>query len=409
MIKYLPREYFPMSNTRLTRDLKLLLSLFALRDVSELFLGTFFVSFIMHSATSEIVAISGYRLFQYAATCLGFFLIAGWCKCYNEVAIFAMNLVPKVLLLGAIVWLGQGAVEYVIVLGVLYGLCEALYCLPVNAMIGEKVHTDAMGRFFGAKIAVKYAVKLLVPVILGFFIDLGSYEQVACVLLGLTVVEFLMICGMRSSRHRTCSAVDFVGFGRCMLRFSVIRQMFAMEVLRGFGNGLLGTVVTMYTVYMFHTDFNLGILTTVFAVFAILTAQLFGKWGKSKYYPYCLTVAAGVMLGAMMLFVVDTAPLTFIVYNFAYSTAFVVIDQINNVCTFNLSKSRCVTENHKIEYFVFRDFALFIGRWIGFVGLMYIGVFGGYEWLRYYLVLITLAMVLVGFIAGKISKSLRVR
>lgn len=402
-------KYLPMNKTKLSRDLKLLLSLFAFRDVSDLFLGTFFVSFIMHSATNEIVAISGYRLFQYAATCAGFFLIANWCKRYNKVTVFALNLVPKIALLLSIVLLETKAVQYVIPLGILYGLCEALYCLPVNAMIGEKVHADAMGNFFGTKMAIKYVVKLVVPVVLGFFIDLGSYEQVAAVLLGLTVIEFLMVCGMRGAKHKSNSPIDFIGFGRCMLRFPIIRQMFAMEVLRGFGNGLLGTVITMYTVYMFHTDLNLGILTTVFAVFAILTARLFGRWGKGQYYPHFLTVSALIMMGAMAWFVVDTTPLAFIGYNFAYSTAFVIIDQINSVCTFNLSKSRCVTANHKIEYFVFRDFALFIGRWVGFVGLMYVGVFGGYQWLRYYLILITVAMVLVGVIAAKISKGLRGR
>ena len=398
-----------MIKEKLSRDVRLLLSSLAFRDVAELFLGTFFVSFVMHATTNEIVAVSGYRLFQYAATCAGFFLIAGWCKRYNKVAVFALNLVPKVLLLGAIVLMGQRAVEYVIPLGILYGLCEALYCLPVNTMIAEKVSSRQMGRFFGVKTSIKYIIKLLVPVMLGCFIDLGSYEQVAAVLLGGTVLEFCLICMMGRSVHRNQEPVDFSGFFRCMVRFPIVRQLFWMEVMRGFGVGLLGTVITMYTVYMFHTDLNLGILTTVFSVFAILTAWLFGRFGKKRHYSIALIMSIVVMMVAMGGFVADTTPWTFILYNFAYSTAFVIIDQVNSVCTFNLSRSKCVTENHKIEYFVFRDFALFVGRWIGFVGLMYIGVFGGYEWLRYYLILITMALVCVGGMAGRISNNIRGR
>ena len=96
------------------------------------------------------------------------------------------------------------------------------------------------------------------------------------------------------------------------------------------------------------------------------------------------------------LFVWRTTPITFLGYNLVYATAIVALDQLCSVNTFKLSNSKCITANHKIEYFVFRDFALFIGRWIGYTGLMYIGVFGGYAWLRWYLVVITLSIILAG-------------
>ena len=74
------------------------------------------------------------------------------------------------------------------------------------------------------------------------------------------------------------------------------------------------------------------------------------------------------------------------------------MDQIDNVVVYKLSQSRCVTNNTRIEYFVFRDFSLFIGRWVACVGLMYVGTFGGYAWLRWYLVLISVALTLWGLL-----------
>jgi hypothetical protein len=92
-------------------------------------------------------------------------------------------------------------------------------------------------------------------------------------------------------------------------------------------------------------------------------------------------------------------------YNFIYSTAIVALEQISNIGIYKLSQSRCITNNTRIEYFVFRDFALFIGRWIGFTGLMYIGVFGGYAWLRWYLALITMAILMCGVMAIKLGRN----
>ncbi len=398
-----------MAGQKLSRDFKLLITFSALRNISDLFLGTFLVSFIMHLSASQIVSVSMYKLFEYAATCAGFFLFAQWCKRYNKVAVFALNLIPKIMLLVAIIMLGDRVVDWVIPLGLLYGIGAAMYHLPMNSMVGEKIASNMMNRYIGAKNTVIYIVKILTPVLLGIFIDTGSYVDMAYVMLGLTVVELGLCFGLSSSRHKIRRPIDFVGFFRCMMRFPVIRTMFRMEVLRGFGVGLLGTVITMYTVYMFHTDLNLGIFTTIFAIFSIITSWAFGRWGRRKLYPYMLVVAMIVVLAAMSIFVWNTTPATFLLYNFVYATAIVLMEQISSVTILNLSKSKCVTANHRIEYFVFRDFALFLGRWVGFVGLMYIGVFGGYAWLRWYLVAITATILVAGAMAATMSRHIRGR
>lgn len=394
---------------KLSRDLRLLIVFSALRNITDLFLGTFLVSFIMHLSSSEIIAVSTYRLFEYAATCAGFFIFAHWCKRYNKVSVFSLNLIPKIALLLAIMLLGDRVVDYLIPLGLLYGIGSAMYHLPMNAMVGEKGAPAVMNRFIGIKNTVIYLTKIITPVVLGVFIDMGSYTNIAYVLFGLSIIELGLTFMLTPSRHRSRTPIDFVGFFRCMMRFRVIREMFAMEILRGFGVGLLNTVITMYTVYMFQTDLNLGIFTTIFAIFSIVTSWAFGRWGCKKYYPYILTGSMLLTLVAISLFVYTTTPITFLFYNLIYSTAMILMDQIVSVNVFNLSHSRCITANHKVEYFVFRDFALFIGRWIGFTGLIYIGVFGGYSWLRWYLVVITAAILLSSAVAWQLTRHIRGR
>ena len=396
-----------MTTPKLSRDLRLLIIFSALRNITDLFLGTFLVSFIMHLSASEIIAVSTYRLFEYAATCAGFFVFAHWCKRYNKVSVFALNLIPKIALLLAIMLLGDRVVDYLIPLGLLYGVGAAMYHLPMNTMVGEKGSPAVMNRFIGLKSTVIYLTKIITPVVLGVFIDMGSYTNIAYVLFALSIVELGLTFKLTPSRHRSRRPVDFVGFFRCMMRFPVIREMFAMEILRGFGVGLLNTVITMYTVYMFKTDLNLGIFTTIFAMFSIITSWAFGRWGRKRYYPYILTCAMLLTLTAISLFVYRTTPITFLFYNFIYATAMILMDQISSVSMFNLSRSRCITSNHKVEYFVFRDFALFLGRWIGFTGLMYIGVFGGYAWLRWYLVVITAAILLSSIAAWQLTHHIR--
>lgn len=393
-----------MTQNKLSADSKLLIIFSALRAITELFLGTFLISFLMQTSVNEIISVSTYRLFEYAATCAGFFLFANWCKRHNKVAVFALNAIPKIALLIAIILLGVDAPRYVIQLGVLYGIGAAMYYLPINTMVGEKVPSNLMHRFIGIKNTTVYITKIAIPVVLGFFIDTGSYISMAYVLLGLTILELGLAMTLTPSRHKNTTPVDFVGFAKCMLRFPVIKKMFAMEILRGFGNGLLMSVITMYTVYIFQTNFNLGFLTTVFAAFSVITSLGGGYICTKTNTPKIAMICIAIIIAVMTVFISHVTPITFLVYNFMYATVALLLDQICQTNMFKLSKSKCVTNNYKIEYFVFRDFALFIGRWMGFTGLMYIGVYGGYEWLRWYIIPSTIAIVIAGVLSIKLTK-----
>ena len=81
--------------TTLTRDIKLLLVFSAMRNVTDLFLGTFLISFIMHISPSQIVSVGMYRLFEYAALLVGTLAIANLCKRYSKTFVFALNELPK--------------------------------------------------------------------------------------------------------------------------------------------------------------------------------------------------------------------------------------------------------------------------------------------------------------------------
>ncbi len=393
--------------TKLTRDIKLLLLFSAMRNVTDLFLGTFLISFIMHISPSQIVSVGMYRLFEYVALTAGFFLFANLCKHHNKTFVFALNEIPKIALLIALVLLGDNAVEYIIPLGLLYGIGEAMYHLPMSTMVSEKTNDASLKLYMGTKTAINYTVRLVVPVVLGFFIDTGSFAQVANILLVLSVIELALCCFLSPSRHRSKKPVDIIGFIRCMVRFPVIRHMAVMEAFRGFSVGMLATVITMYTVFIFKTDLNLGILTTVFSLFSIISSWLLGRYVRIHNYAHVLKVCLFMIICGMTLFIYKTNPVTFLLYNFIYATAVVLLEQI---CTFNmyrLSNSKCVTSNHRVEYLVFRECALFIGRWVSCVTLLYIGVFGGYAWLRWYLLLILLGLIVCGISAIKLLHNTR--
>lgn len=392
----------------MTKDVKLLLTFNSLRKISDLFVGTFLVSFIMHSSINEIISVSIYQFFNYLALIFGFFVFASWIKRKNKVNVFRLSQIPKIVMLVMIVFMNGDINEYIIPLGLLVGLNSAMYWLPMHTMVCEKVGRENMTKFTGYKNAISGLTKIIAPVLLGFFISVGSYEQMAKVVLIFAVIEFILSFFLSSSKHRSKNKLDLKGFFNCMMRFPIIRKLFSIEIMRGFStSGALGTVITMYTVYMFKTDMNLGIFTTIFSCFSIVTSYLFGRFCKKKMFSKILFSAALASLLSLVLFICNTVEWTFLIYNFVYVTAISLMEQITEINMYNLSNSKCVTKDHKTEYFVFRESALGIGRLTAFLILIYVGVFGGYEYLRYYLAVLTIAILLVGFWSIRINKFIK--
>ncbi|MCM1294084.1 MAG: MFS transporter [Muribaculaceae bacterium] len=395
---------------KLLRDLHLMVAFAAFRNISDLFLGTFFVSFVMHLAANEILSVSVYKFFEYLATVAGFYIFAHWCKRFGKKTVFTLNLLPKAAVLLLIIFAGDTAPNHIIALGIMYGISASMYHLPMHLMVQEKVSPDAMGKYIGLKNAVGYFTKILAPIILGLFITIGSYTEMACALLAMCVAEFIMIMFLSPSHHNSQQHVDFSGFFCCMRRFPIIRYLFLSEILRGFSiSGALGTVITMYTVYMFHTDLNLGIFTTIFSICSILTAILGGRYATRENFSKLFAICTVIAISVMGIFMYWTTPATFLLYNFIYATVLTLMLQISDVNVYNLAQSKCIKSCHRIEYFVLRDSALFIGRWVSLVILMYIGVFGDAGALRYYLAAATIAVMLSGIVSMLVSPRIRMR
>ncbi|MBD5389105.1 MFS transporter [bacterium] len=393
---------------KLSRDLKLIIAIQGLRKVSDLFFGTFLISFIMQTTTHEILSIGMYELFTNVVLMAGFVMVGAWAKRHNKIAVLVWNQIVKIGLLAAIMVLGDNAVQYTVSLGIAWGLVSALYWIPMHTMIGERVVAAQMPRFVGLKTTVQNLAKILSPVVLGIFITAGSYPQMAGALIGVSVLELIIIMGWRPSYHRSQQPLELIGFIRCLRRFPVIKKLFLVEILRGFStSGALSTIITMYTVYMFHTDLKLGALGTLFAICSMITTWGFSRIARATSFSKMLSVCAAAIFVGMGLFVGHTTPMTFLIYNFMYATAICLLEQICETNTYTLSKSPCVDRDHQTEYFIARDGALFIGRWASYVGMLYIGVFGDASWLRYYLILMMVAIVAAARCAMGIAPHMR--
>lgn len=389
----------------LTKDEWLFTGFSTCHQIAKLFLGTFVVSFLMHNSINEIISVSAYRLFYYFAICMTFILSATWCKLGNKTTLFGMNIVTRMILLGLIAILGTRAADYVILLGMLYGIFDGFYNLPMYEMIIEKVPHKRMVFFLGTKTAIKNTFKILVPVILGYFITTKSLQNTAWVMVVMTIIEIFMLFLLSPSKQTSANPVNFIGFYKTLKHNSTILKQYFAESLCSFAD-ILETLVTMYIVYVFFTDMNLGIWTTIFSICTIVASWAFGRFCTRRDYKWVMWVCSLLLLSTTLFLYLNVNHFSTLAYAFASTVCLEILSQISGANSLNMAKTKFVSSEYCTEYLVGRSIVMFIGRWVAFVLLMYIGVFGLKSILGLFMMLAVFAKIYGSLISANLTEEI---
>lgn len=389
----------------LTKDESILIGFDACHTIAKLFLGTFVVSFLMHNSINEIVSVSIYKLFYYIAITLTYILCANWCKNGNKNVLFGFNIVTRFVLMALIAILGVKAIDYVVILGILYGIFGGFYFLPINSMIIEKISGERMQYFISIKSAISNTFKIVFPVILGILITIQSLQNVAWVIMGISVAEFIMLLLLSPNMHRKKQPVDLIGFWNHALQHIILRKLFLAEILRGLAT-VLETVVTMYIVYVFHTDMNLGIWTTIFAICTIVASWAFGRFCSKRDYKWVIGLCSLMLLFAAVLLFTNVTQFSTLVYAFASTICIEIMAQICNTNVFNIAHKRYINCGYSTEYLVIREILLFVGRWTAFISLAYLGVSNMNNLLGYYIIVAVIAQIIGSVLISSLTKKI---
>ena len=209
----------------------------------------------------------------------------------------------------------------------------------------------------------------------------------------MAITEILLLFLLSPSKPYEQKCANLVEFCKSAKTNSVLHKLFLAEILRGFAT-VLGTVATMYIVYVFHTYINLGIWTTIFAICTIVASWLFGRFCSRHDYKWIMTLCSLMMIFAATALFINVTRFSALIYAFSSTVCIEIMNQICGANVLNTARTKFITNKYCTEYLVMRDIVLFLGRWVAFVLLMYIGVFGLYSLLGLFIILSVFAQIL---------------
>lgn len=371
--------------------------------IAQLFLNTFVVSFLIRNSLHEIISVSLYDLFFYLAIMLSFVLMVGQCKRGNIKFVFAMHLVVQMVLIVAIALLGARVPNWVVLLGILHGIQHSFYSMSQQQMVIEKVPARRMLFFSATNSAVTGFAKILMPIILGTLISVSSLQNIAWVLVLMGVTEMLLLWSVSFEPCACTACADLIGFMKRGAREPWLKKLFLAEFLRGVAFEL-ESVGVLYIVYVFHSDFQLGVWTTVFAIITATMTWVFGRFCSKHDYGWVVGISSVLLLASIGYLMCDVNRFSALAYAGAVSLGITMMDQVLSINVLNMAKTKFVTRQYRAEYLAARQVVSFVGRWGGIIALMYIGVFGGYVFLPYLVVILALFRIAGAILFVNIGK-----
>ena len=157
---------------------------------------------------------------------------------------------------------------------------------------------------------------------------------------------------------------------------------------------------------MFKTNLNLGIFTSIFAICAVATNYILGKYCNFHSFRKILLYSSILVFLATSYFVFDTTKISFIFYNLIFASAGETLRTITEINMYKTSQDKSIIVHYRPEYIALRECVLNFGRIIGFGLIILLTLLGNDALLKYLILGLSLILAYVGYLSMVLSKQI---
>lgn len=304
---------------------KALLSVHMLRIVLELFTSTFLVSFILAQNPDSII---GKGLIN-----IGIFYVS-WNATYGILNFIASYLVDKsnratllrcgilfnLVLMVALVFWGEKISHWLVLAGALCGMSDAFYYSSYIIMRNELSFKGSFKRYNVFTTVGVNLVKVIVPIIMGYIIDISTFSTIAIYVVIVALAQFGITFFIKSTKPKDSKfeLKKFFGYLKeDKFAWSKIRYAYLNCLIAGI-KSTYNVIVVILTIYIFKTNLSLGIYTSIFSLVTIVCLLGYKKADPNpkfnKFIIY-LIVGASPFL-AVIAVLIHTNTTTLVILNF---------------------------------------------------------------------------------------------
>lgn len=386
---------------RLDKSAKALMTCDLTNSIVSLFGETFLVAYFLQISNENIAQVSIYYIIVYTLLSIGNILLGNIIKKHPQkrVAIYRFGIIVKSIYILLIVLFKEQIREYFICVAIFYGIAESLYWSTHDIMNTEIVKNEKRKKYMTTKRILNQLINIIVPIILGTSIELTSFTDMAIYIFVLTVIQIIMSLYIDTNKFGTKFREEKYSLKNYMKEPSIeqrekLKKIYRLAFLYGIMMDTIRVLVIIITVMTFKTSLNLGILTTIFSICSMVSLCIFNKVYERKHAKPVLSLCAILVVGGVIGLILNISRTTVMIYNFTYSITVYILEVM-----FKIKSDDIVSEYH-----TFIEGFMDIGRIIGFLLMLIIGLSNNIIYFKLLLLVVTASIPIYAKTMYKVEK-----
>lgn len=344
-------------------------------NVVTIFVSTFLVSYIYSLSDNYIMNIGLFYFMHYASMFVFYTIISKVIDKTDRVTFYRISLFVKGIFILCVVLLGKNLAKMVPLAGLLYGFAEACYWSSYNIMKNELVSHHIMEKYSLFQFIDNKTINIVVPLILGKIIDGESFKVCAIIVFVSVVLQTIISFFIKSKRPENSffSFKEFVSQARSqgLEKKKIVKQSLYICVFYGMG-AVVSPLTTILIMTSFGSNYSLGILSSIFAVFSMALLLSYKKWTKLGKRCVIYFISALLPVIAAVLILLNLSKTTVVIYVLFYTIS-VVLYEFGFDVTRNLILKKLHMYDSIAEYQWAIETGLQIGRMFIFAVMVIFG------------------------------------
>lgn len=348
----------------LSRNYKVLFSMRLLKGILTNFVDVFLVLYFINVSNNNILPLGIYKLVDITTIWLVVFSLRNYCKSKNRVWLMRIGIVLYFIYFLAIILLKEQVVNYIYLIGLLYGLEEGFYYSVYNTIESDGIENKDREKYLGTYNAWKNIVSIIFPLFFGGLIEKSGFINTIIVVLIIVALQIILSIVLKDNNIPKESKTDLKEFNDVIKEHPELKSIIRTNICSGltYSEGALSYVITIYIIKVFSESVSLGIFTSIFSVISIIIGFLFVKVIKPKYYIKLLCTTLPITIILLCIMLLNCNFITVVLYNLFQTISKLLSDLIRERNIFNFSNIKTIKRKYKVEYFLTLEKSLFIGR-----------------------------------------------
>lgn len=380
-------------NNKIEKKAKLLIASDLIYSLTGVFVETFLVAHFLKVTNKNITTISIYYILIYTLTSLGNVVMGRIIKRAPDKSkqIMSFGIVARALFILFIVLLSEKIATNYILIAIIYAFSEMLYWCAHELIYIDVTNNDNRKKYMSIKKILCKIVNVISPIILGTSIEFYSFTKIAVYVFALSVIQILITLFINTNIKKEKRQYNFKEFIEYIKRNKLkkIQKYNLSAISYGIVESSISTLIVIITIMTFKTSLNLGILTTIFSAFSMLSLMLYNKFYNKNNAKFILALCSVVVVIGVIGLLININKTSLVIYNFCYMVTFCIFDVVYNTRKGDLVKE-CKIDKYREEYIGYTSIGIGIGRIIGYVLMLIVSFTSNIIYFKILLAVVTL-------------------